>query len=239
MVAFKQATREPPGGGGTESSHSLPKRPVSAFLLFANKRRAFLKQTHQKATSNDLSKILSQEWRALPTQEREEYKSLQARELALYREAMKPYRNPGKSKAVKSAQRTESSRTSAVREPAVADKVCSSSLITHQDSLEHDHSWDVSEQGIATALGPTPSSLLIPDPAPLSLSLQDVFSKKLSENSESSRQLLLQQMRDIMPRPLPPNWKSVCRIVQPIALEDDLVDPCLQSWEFLTRSEHQ
>jgi len=41
-----------------------PKRPMSAFLAFSNKRRAPLKREHPNATNADLSKMLSKVWKA-------------------------------------------------------------------------------------------------------------------------------------------------------------------------------
>lgn len=49
---------------------TAPKRPMSAFLAYSNKRRAALKRENQSLTNSDLSKMLSASWK----KEKEEVK---------------------------------------------------------------------------------------------------------------------------------------------------------------------
>lgn len=45
--------------------HGIPKRPMNAFMLFARRRRPQVGAENQSMRTGDVSKILSQEWRAM------------------------------------------------------------------------------------------------------------------------------------------------------------------------------
>lgn len=62
-----------PANKRTPKDPSAPKRPMSAFLAFSNKRRAALKREHPDATNADLSKMLSRIWKEAPEETRSKY----------------------------------------------------------------------------------------------------------------------------------------------------------------------
>lgn len=61
---------------------SAPKRPMSAFLAFANSRRADVKRTMPNASNGDTSRALAVMWREAPAEVRKRYidEELQKRE---------------------------------------------------------------------------------------------------------------------------------------------------------------
>jgi HMG (high mobility group) box len=62
-----------PANKRTPKDPAAPKRPMSAFLAFSNKRRAALKREHPDATNADLSKMLSISWKEAPDDIRSKY----------------------------------------------------------------------------------------------------------------------------------------------------------------------
>ena len=69
----------------TPKDPSAPKRPMSAFLAFSNKRRAALKREHPDATNADLSKMLSVTWKEIPDDVRKKYMDEEALLRATYK----------------------------------------------------------------------------------------------------------------------------------------------------------
>jgi HMG (high mobility group) box len=63
IPANKRAPKDP----------NAPKRPMSAFLAFSNKRRASLKRETPDASNADLSKMLSQQWKEAPEAIKKKY----------------------------------------------------------------------------------------------------------------------------------------------------------------------
>lgn len=51
-----------------------PKRPMSAYLIFANKQRAQVKAQNPKASNGEISKILSGMWKEMPGDEKQQYR---------------------------------------------------------------------------------------------------------------------------------------------------------------------
>lgn len=64
---------------------NAPRRPMSAFLAFSNKRRASLKREHPTATNADLSKMLSKSWKEIPSEMKQEYVQEEAKLRAKYK----------------------------------------------------------------------------------------------------------------------------------------------------------
>ena len=62
-----------PANKRTPKDPTAPKRPMSAFLAFSNKRRAPLKREHPDSTNSDLSKMLSISWKQAPDNVRKQY----------------------------------------------------------------------------------------------------------------------------------------------------------------------
>jgi HMG (high mobility group) box len=81
-----------PANKRTPKDPSAPKRPMSAFLAFSNKRRAGLKREHPDATNSDLSKMLSKTWREAPDDLRKKYMEEEAGLRAHYKVEMAKWR---------------------------------------------------------------------------------------------------------------------------------------------------
>jgi len=52
---------------------NMPKRPLSSYFLFSNERRSILQQKMPEKKLTDLSKIISQEWKELDGDKKEQY----------------------------------------------------------------------------------------------------------------------------------------------------------------------
>lgn len=81
-----------PANKRTPKDPTAPKRPMSAFLAFSNKRRAGLKREHPDATNADLSKMLSKTWREAPEELRKKYMEEEAELRAFYKVEMAKWR---------------------------------------------------------------------------------------------------------------------------------------------------
>lgn len=81
-----------PANKRTPKDPSAPKRPMSAFLAFSNKRRAALKRQHPDATNADLSKMLSKTWKEAPDELRRKYMDEEAELRETYKVEMAKWR---------------------------------------------------------------------------------------------------------------------------------------------------
>jgi hypothetical protein len=81
-----------PANKRTPKDPSAPKRPMSAFLAFSNKRRAALKRQHPDATNADLSKMLSKTWKEAPLDQKSKYMEEEAELRAKYKVEMGKWR---------------------------------------------------------------------------------------------------------------------------------------------------
>lgn len=81
-----------PANKRTPKDPSAPKRPMSAFLAFSNKRRAALKRQTPEATNADLSKMLSKTWKEAPEELRRKYMDEEAGLRAKYKVEMAKWR---------------------------------------------------------------------------------------------------------------------------------------------------
>lgn len=81
-----------PANKRTPKDPSAPKRPMSAFLAFSNKRRAALKRQNPNATNADLSKMLSKQWKEADDDIRRKYIDEEAKLRAHYKEEMAKWR---------------------------------------------------------------------------------------------------------------------------------------------------
>jgi len=64
---------------------SAPKKPMSAYLSFANSKRATIRSVHPKATNGEISKILATMWREAPQEVRQPYIDVEARLRDIYK----------------------------------------------------------------------------------------------------------------------------------------------------------
>jgi HMG (high mobility group) box len=81
-----------PANKRTPKDPTAPKRPMSAFLAFSNKRRAALKRENPDATNADLSKMLSKTWKEADDEMRKKYMDEEAELRAKYKISMAAWR---------------------------------------------------------------------------------------------------------------------------------------------------
>jgi hypothetical protein len=80
-----------------------PKRPMSAFLAFANSRRGEVKAQNRDCSNGEISKLLSNMWKEFPDEPKQKYRDDEAALWAIYKEGMVEWRkkNDGRKKASK------------------------------------------------------------------------------------------------------------------------------------------
>jgi len=71
-----------------------PKRNMSAFFLYSNANRERVKTENPEAKFGDIAKILSQEFKGLPENEKEQWKDLAAKDKERYQREMEDYVPP-------------------------------------------------------------------------------------------------------------------------------------------------
>merc|ERR1719498_838989 len=71
-----------------------PKRNMSAFFLYSNANRERVKTENPDAKFGDIAKILSQEFKGLPENEKEQWKDLAAKDKERYQREMEDYVPP-------------------------------------------------------------------------------------------------------------------------------------------------
>lgn len=76
----------------TPKDPAAPKRPMSAFLAFSNKRRAALKREFPSATNADLSKMLSKTWKDADEETKRSYTEEEAALRSKYKSEMGEWR---------------------------------------------------------------------------------------------------------------------------------------------------
>jgi hypothetical protein len=82
MLVFNEARKS---SKRTKKDPDAPKRPMSAFLAFSNKRRAALKRENPNATNADLSKMLSKTWKEVTPEFKASYIDEEAKLRAKYK----------------------------------------------------------------------------------------------------------------------------------------------------------
>lgn len=83
-----------------------PKRPMSAFLAFANSRRAEVKAQNPECSNGEISKLLSDRWKDAPESIKQKYRDNEAALWATYKEEMKGWRkkNDGRKRTSKALE---------------------------------------------------------------------------------------------------------------------------------------
>lgn len=91
-----------------------PKRPMSAYLSYANKLRAKIKSENPDRSNGEISKILSSMWKGLPDDERKKYKGDEQELWKAYRKKIREWRkkNDGRKK-VKGADLFDADKSTA------------------------------------------------------------------------------------------------------------------------------
>jgi HMG (high mobility group) box len=70
-----------------------PKRPMSAFLKYSQKRRSVVKKDNPDMSNTDVSRLLGEMWRNASRKEREPYVLEEEKERAIYKEEIKNWRD--------------------------------------------------------------------------------------------------------------------------------------------------
>lgn len=100
----------------TSDESKMPKRPMSAYLAFSNKRRGEFKQKHPDASNAELSRMLSKAWKEASDDIRDEYISQERRCREQYNRVMIPWRK--RRKHSKKSSRKKKKESEDVREAA-------------------------------------------------------------------------------------------------------------------------
>lgn len=90
----------------------VPKRPMSAYLAFSNKRRAGLKRLNPSATNAELSKLLSKAWKEAAPELKSEYIQEEAKLRAEYNAEMLALRKTQAKVIITSKSNTKGSKGS-------------------------------------------------------------------------------------------------------------------------------
>ena len=98
----------PVGGAGSRKlkDPNAPKRPMSAYLNFANSRRAEVKAQNPDCSNGEISKLLSQMWKEAPESVKKKYRDDEAQLWATYKVGVQEYRkkNDGRKKGAKTLE---------------------------------------------------------------------------------------------------------------------------------------
>ena len=78
----------------TKKDPNAPKRPVSAYLLFASERRPQLLAANKNMAFGETGKRMGEEWRTMDEQTRQKYKDLEAEDKQRYNREMAAYNHP-------------------------------------------------------------------------------------------------------------------------------------------------
>eukprot|EP00587_Corethron_hystrix_P011508 CAMPEP_0113331096 /NCGR_PEP_ID=MMETSP0010_2-20120614/22257_1 /TAXON_ID=216773 ORGANISM="Corethron hystrix, Strain 308" /NCGR_SAMPLE_ID=MMETSP0010_2 /ASSEMBLY_ACC=CAM_ASM_000155 /LENGTH=98 /DNA_ID=CAMNT_0000194241 /DNA_START=150 /DNA_END=443 /DNA_ORIENTATION=+ /assembly_acc=CAM_ASM_000155 len=76
---------------------NMPKRGMSAFIFFSNHRRPLIKQANPKATFGDLAKLVSEEFKAITSEEMKSWQAKADKDKARYLKEMETYVPPSPS----------------------------------------------------------------------------------------------------------------------------------------------
>lgn len=76
-----------------EKDPTRPKRPMSAFLSYSNRKRAEVKEKHKNAKTADVSRILAQMWKDAPSEEKKEFVDEEYRLRQDYKVAMAEWKD--------------------------------------------------------------------------------------------------------------------------------------------------
>ena len=143
-----------PEDSTTGKAAQLPKRPMSAYLAYSNKRRAALKRLYPSATNAELSKMLSKAWKEASPDVKGEYLEEEARLRAQYNIAMIPWRHNKKKPRTKKS--TAAKRAMKKKQKEQAAK--SSTAINDISDLPQNLGVGIMNQSAAnTGAGPDPT----------------------------------------------------------------------------------
>jgi len=78
--------------GKKPKDKNAPKRPTTAFFIFANEIRAEVKENNPGASIGEIGKILGVRWAALAEERKASYKAQNQKEKEIYREVLEEYK---------------------------------------------------------------------------------------------------------------------------------------------------
>lgn len=113
---------------------NAPRRPMSAFLAFSNKRRASLKREHPSATNADLSKMLSKSWKELSPEIKKEYIDQEALLRTQYKTDAIAWRKKKAEDAKTTASRKVAEEQREFPDPVTVPAPNSSAVARHDDA---------------------------------------------------------------------------------------------------------
>jgi hypothetical protein len=82
--------------GKKPKDKNAPKRPATAFFIFANEVRAEVRENNPEASIGQIGKILGQEWGNLDEDRKEAYKAQNEKAKAKYQKALAAYKKTRK-----------------------------------------------------------------------------------------------------------------------------------------------
>jgi hypothetical protein len=104
----KASYQGPSGGAGSrkQKDPNAPKRPMSAYLAFANGRRAEVKAQNQECSNGEISKILSNMWKEAAEEMKKKYRDEETSLWDTYKSGIVEWRkkNDGRKKAGKAPE---------------------------------------------------------------------------------------------------------------------------------------
>lgn len=122
----KASYQGPTGGSGTrkQKDPNAPKRPMSAYLAFANGKRAEVKAQHPDNSNGEISKILSQMWKEAPEDVKKKYRDEEAALWETYRVVSLEWRkqNDGRKKASKAANGPTAAKKKKKKKPKMEEE---------------------------------------------------------------------------------------------------------------------
>lgn len=85
-----------------------PKRPMSAFLMYSNGKRAAVKREKPSLSNADISRLLADRWRSAPAEERQIFIDLELKKRQKYKEKLVKWRVEEQNRSLEQATAAES-----------------------------------------------------------------------------------------------------------------------------------
>ncbi|KAL1922137.1 uncharacterized protein VTP21DRAFT_10779 [Calcarisporiella thermophila] len=93
-ISFNQEpgmTTPTSGRGRWKRDPKAPKRPANAFFMYCQLQRQHLRDQHQDMPLSDFTKMLGQQWKALPPEEKNKYYEMYSKDKERYQKEMSTY----------------------------------------------------------------------------------------------------------------------------------------------------
>jgi HMG (high mobility group) box len=173
-----------PANKRTPKDPTAPKRPMSAFLAFSNKRRAALKREQPDSTNADLSKMLSKSWKEAPEDLRSKYMEEEAALRANYKVEMGKWRKKmAEEKKVERQEREAIAMEAAETKPSRAVHVAPTSAPAPAAKRRNAKTRAKDTQKVAAAPPPAPAVASYQPPQPPPPPQHDAISGNMGPNA--------------------------------------------------------